>query len=746
MSLTNPWVLLALAALPLLWWLLRVTPPAPKRESFPAIRLLAELKPTEETPARTPPWLLALRLFAAGLVIVGLAGPVRDAGSSLPGQGPVLLVLDNGWAAAPDWPRRMQAADGVLERAARAGRPAALLATAPHETGGAPAITPVMPAADLHARLASLRPAPWPADRAGATKALRGFALAGAGVVYIADGLTGGAGFADFAQALRGAGAVREICCGPAPPRLLLAPDSRPDRLVARVAQPPQAAETKAAVLAQTGEGRTLVRTEVTVPAGSAVGQADILAPAEVRNRLSRLVLEGAPSAGSVALLDEGLRRRPVGLVVSGDQAQADAAFIGSLFYVRRALAPYAELREADLPTLLSRDVSVLVMADNPPTEGPAREALTRWVEGGGLLVRFAGPRTAEAANADPAPSPAAPDPLLPESLIAGDRDLGGAMSWSKPAGLAAFPADSPFAGLPVPADVTVTREVLADPSAALAAHTWARLADGTPLVTEAARGRGRVVLFHVTADADWSNLPLSGVFVDMLRRLVALSAGVTATPASGAVLAPTQTLDGYGVLGRPPPAAAGLAADAFARTPVSPQHPPGFYGPETARRALNLANALPVPEAAPPVASAGREPFAGAAPARAFGPWLIAVAAGLLGLDMLIALVLRGLLRLPRARRVAAAALIGAVLAGGSAARADDLDTSPNPALATRLGYVVTGDTQVDTVSREGLEGLSVFVNQRTAVVLAEPDAIELGRTDLSLYPLLYWPITPDA
>ncbi len=747
MSLTSPWVLLALAALPLLWWLLRVTPPAPRRESFPAIRLLAGLKPTEETPARTPPWLLALRLFAAGLVIVGLAGPVRDAGSGLPGHGPVLLVIDNGWASAPDWPRRMQAADGVLDRAARAGRPAALLATAPDETGGVPAITPVMPAPDLHARLASLRPAPWPVDRASAGKALRGFAASGAGVVYIADGLTDGAGFPDFVAALRGAGALREVCCGAAPPRLLLSPESKPDRLVARVAQPPQAAATRAVVLAQTGEGRTLVRTEVTVPAGSALGQGDIVAPIEVRNRLARLVLEGAPSAGSVALLDEGLRRRPVGLVLSGDQAQADTPFIGSLFYVRRALAPYAELREADLTTLLSREISVLVMADNPPTEGPARQALTRWVEAGGLLVRFAGPRTAEAATADPAASSSpGSDPLLPESLMAGDRDLGGAMSWSKPAGLAPFPPDSPFAGLPVPGDVTVTREVLADPSATLAAHTWARLADGTPLVTEAARGRGRVVLFHVTADADWSNLPLSGVFVDMLRRLVVLSAGVAVAPTNGTVLAPVQTLDGYGVLGRPPAGAAGLAADAFGRTAVSPRHPPGLYGPETARRALNLASTLSAPEAAPPITGAGREPFAGAAPARAFGPWLIAASVGLLGIDMLIALVLRGLLRLPRARRLAAVALVGAFLTGGAAARADDLDSSSNPALATRLGYVVTGDSQVDTVSRQGLEGLSMFVNQRTAVVLSEPDAIELGRTDLSFYPLLYWPITPDA
>ena len=75
--------------------------------------------------------------------------------------------------------------------------------------------------------------------------------------------------------------------------------------------------------------------------------------------------------------------------------------------------------------------------------------------------------------------------------------------------------------------EVTVNRQVLAEPSADLAAHTWATLADGTPLVTESTKGAGRIVLFHVTANADWSNLPLSGLFVDMLRRLVALSVGV---------------------------------------------------------------------------------------------------------------------------------------------------------------------------------------------------------------------------
>src|ERR1700758_3228340 len=168
-----PWVLLALPALPLLWWLLRVTPPAPRSETFPAIRLLMGLHAREETPARAPWWLLLLRMVAATLVIVALARPVLDAGSALPGLGPVLLVMDNGWAAAGDWPRRMQAANTVLDRAERAGRQVALLATAADETGALPQATAPLPVADLRAKVAALHPEAWPPDRAAAAAALR---------------------------------------------------------------------------------------------------------------------------------------------------------------------------------------------------------------------------------------------------------------------------------------------------------------------------------------------------------------------------------------------------------------------------------------------------------------------------------------------------------------------------------------------------------------------------------------------
>ncbi|MBR0646931.1 BatA domain-containing protein, partial [Plastoroseomonas hellenica] len=105
-----PWLLAALVALPVLVWLLRVTPPAAKRQSFPAIRLLRDLPPTEETPARTPWWLLLLRLVAAALIILGLARPIWQPGAATGGSGPLLIVVDDGWAAAADWPARAASA------------------------------------------------------------------------------------------------------------------------------------------------------------------------------------------------------------------------------------------------------------------------------------------------------------------------------------------------------------------------------------------------------------------------------------------------------------------------------------------------------------------------------------------------------------------------------------------------------------------------------------------------------------
>ena len=727
-SFAAPWLLLALPALPLLWWLLRVTPPQPRRMDFPAAMLLRDLPAAEETPARTPWWVLLLRIAAAALLILGLARPVLGPGGTGSGEGTLLLVLDDGWASGPDWPLRVAIAQSELDRAAREGRPAALLTTAPGEGAAPPRVIGPMPAADLAPRLAALRPRSWPPDRQAALAALESWSARSErfSALYLSDGIVhrDDDTAAAFMNRLQAGGGLTLARAEERPVRLLAPPRTEGDRLMLTLRQSPVNAAGEAQVIARAQDGRALARASFQLGAGATEAEAVLELPTEIRNRVYRLDLAEENGPGGVVLLDERFRRRPVGLLPGTQEAAADAPLIGDLFYLERALNPFAELRRGDVERLLSRPLSVLILADRP-VSGPEQAALTRFVEQGGMLIRFAGPRLAEH-----------PDTLLPVQLRA-ERQLGGSLSWEQPQHLAPFAEGSPFAGLPVPAEVSVERQVLAEPSARLADKVWARLTDGTPLVTAETRGQGRIVLFHVTATAEWSDLPLSGLFVSMLRRLVALSSGVPGQEGEGA-LAPIEALDGFGRLVPPPPGAQPIPASGEAVP--SARNPPGWYGTsggEGFRRALNLGDTLRAPRLhANPPAGAATRTIAGIPPERDLGPWLMAAALALLAIDLLASLRLRGLLTLARAAGVALV-----LMAGTAHAQEDNL-----PALVTRLGYVVTGDNGIDETMRQGLVGLSDFVNRRTAAALAEPSGVTPGRDDLSLYPLLYFTVRPDA
>jgi len=738
---TEPWLLLALAALPALWWLLRVTPPPPRQAVFPPLRLLRDLPPTTHSAARTPPWLLALRLLAAGLLVAGLAGPVWNAPPPLRGTGTLLVVVDDGWAAAADWGERVRAIDARLAEAARTDRPVALLATAPRLN---PTPLATGDAAGARAALAVLKPSPWPVDRAAAAAAIATWHGTGE-VLYLGDGLRD-AGWTAFARALAAVGPVTRLDPGRAPASLMLPALPTAAGIVARVARSDQSAAS-VPVLAQAADGRTLARIDVPFAAAAAVGRATLALPPEQRNRLTRLVLaepvaaglSPVAGAGAVALLDAGARRHdvalpdPIAAAASADAAAGqDAPLRGAGYFLRRALAPVAEVSGGPLAATLARHPAMVLLPDRPVLAGsPDATALGEYVQGGGLLLRFAGPEMA-AATAD-----GVRDPLLPVPLLIADRQLGGAMSWDRPQAIEPAPPNSPFAGMAIPDDVLITRQVLADPAADLAVATWLRLRDGTPLVTQRPVGAGRVVLVHVTANADWSNLPLSGLFIEILRRTLALSAvtGPAAEAVGDAPLVPSQTLDGFGQLGAPPAGVAAILPAALGALRAGPSHPPGFYGAEAARRALDLAANLAPPEASPPLPDERTQPTRAGVAGVALGPPLLGLAALLLALEGVLALRARGLL----GQGAVAAMLLLACWPAYAA-------PPPAAALSSRLGYVRTGDAAIDDISRAGLVGLSAYVRARTAAALDEPDGVVPGSDDLSLYPLLYWPVTPGA
>src|SRR5690606_15038252 len=127
----NPLVLWGLASLPALWFLLKVTPPAPRLVVLPSARLLTGLIPEKQTSSHTPWWILLLRMTIAALVIIALARPVYNPSEALAGSGPVRIVMDNGWASAPTWDAQTRAALDITALAERGERSVYVQTTTP---------------------------------------------------------------------------------------------------------------------------------------------------------------------------------------------------------------------------------------------------------------------------------------------------------------------------------------------------------------------------------------------------------------------------------------------------------------------------------------------------------------------------------------------------------------------------------------------------------------------------------------
>lgn len=769
----QPLILAALVALPLIWWLLRFTPPRPVEVAFPAVRLLLGLRANEQTPARSPWWLTALRILIAALIIGALAGPVfNPPNAATNASRNLLIVVDNGWSAASRWSKRQDMIASLLQQADSRGQTVSIVATAGQQPGAA--LEPLSPA-KAGEKASGLKPLPYAPNRLNAAKALASVpAASGLDVVWLCDGIDGD-GATELAaelQRLSAGYSFSVVTDTRGNGALALAAFSNVEKGLAARVLGAEGAPRTGRISALSGRGARLADAPFTLAEGAQSVETVIDLPLELRNQIARLEIDGEASAGATYLLDARSFWQRYG-ITSGEAREAAQPLLSPTHYIERALTPHGEVTvsstgniERDTASLLERHPSVLILANIGQIVDHASDRLKQWTEKGGVLIRFAGPRLEKGGDA-----------MLPVPLRQGGRTLGGALSWQTPQTLAPFEENSPFYGLAVPEDIKINRQVLADPAEQQhsPAQVWARLQDGTPLVTAARMGQGWLVLFHVSANSDWSNLPMSGLFVEMLRRTADLSnisgdasadsdaSGKTPERALNAarttLLAPWQTLDGFGRMGQPPVTANALPAASADTISPSASHPPGLYGKQGHTRALNIASAKTNLKAldaarlgAQIITYEARKPVM-------LMPWLLLAAFGLFAIDAIITLTLLSGAALfrradaPAAVAMAVFAAAGAMLLAAAPAPAAAQDTTAaisefalKASLNTSLAYVITGDTATDEISQKGLSGLSRVLAARTAAEPADPTGVDVERDELVFFPLLYWPVRPDA
>ena len=177
----------------------------------------------------------------------------------------MILIVDDGWAAAQNWAGRQAAVTNLIDQAEREGRAVVVATTAPAAADQASRRAPsMMTPTEARGVVESLQPKPWSTDREFALGPLIGFGGLTVDkpghVVWLSDGL-GGEAAADMAGKLKRLGAVTVVADAPeALARVLRPPVSEGGALVLRAVRADAGSENSGWVRALAEDGRPLAR------------------------------------------------------------------------------------------------------------------------------------------------------------------------------------------------------------------------------------------------------------------------------------------------------------------------------------------------------------------------------------------------------------------------------------------------------------------------------------------------------
>jgi hypothetical protein len=472
---------------------------------------------------------------------------------------------------------------------------------------------------------------------------------------------------------------------------------------------------------------RIIEQVETRLTPGEKINPVTLDVPDVIRNDIARIAIKERPSAGTVILMDDQFRRKFIGIVDTEDEGKTP--LIEKDYYLTKALEPYAKLTHGTVDELIAQQIDMIIMPDIGAMPPATLDMVEEWVDQGGLLLRFAGPNmTQNMGGAD--------QYLLPVPIRRGGRALDGALTWEKPVRLTEIPEHSPLYGIDIQDDITIKRQLLAEPVSGLSDKSWALLEDGTPLITAARQGNGQIVFVHTTATPEWSNLALSGFYIQMLRRMTELAGhmGTENTARQGGVYQPLLTLNEKGTLTRPAPTNRPIEAGMIESLPVSSIHAPGLYHSAGRSIRFNLGQRIDnfVPMPAPP-SSAITRGYENSAQENLL-PQILLLAFALFLIDWVIMILMQSRLRFAR---LFSAAMIVILPAPSYAAQtyADGI----------YLAYVRTEQPQVNRTVEQGLNVLADTLIRRTS---AEPSgiiAIDPNKDELTFFPLIYWPVTKN-
>ena len=746
-SFYHPLYLISLLLLPLIYFLIKLTPPQPHVILFPPISILKKLVPAEKTPKNSPLLLLIVRLFLVGAIITALAGPYYQISDKvIINNQPLLIVVDDSWSSAQDWDQRKNFIQNLIHEAELQSVPTYIYAASDNN------ISQFIDYATTRNKIKILNPKPYVPNYSVAINIIREFTKSheNCHIVWLAPALAhpDAGEFITSLESDKKKTPNISIYANHNDIKILRNPINQKEAIHIDIENYNQSLNSPIEIIASDFYGNTLFQQHFDQKFQTK-DKILIKAPLELRNKVSHLRINNQHTAGSVALLDDRSRRARIGIFAQSKD-NSTQPLLSAYYFLSKALNPFADIvipnsgSITPIDDLLSQNITTLILSDVGLLTKSDEHVVAKFLTDGGSLIRFSGPNLAAKA-----------DDLLPVKLRPASRNLGGAISWEKPKKIAQFEHSSPFYEFSIPDDILISRQLLAEPTNDLNDKTWVRLEDGTPLVTAERRGKGLLVFFHISAETSWSNLPISGLFIDMLNKLSLYSFisdeikknDVTEINNSSQLsLRAVKLLDGFGnFLPGPIDSVPSISLNNSGFTDSN--NLPGFYVDGSITRAVQPISKNEILSKLDDIIKNKTINTLDDISRYDLSSVFLLLSVLLFLIDTLLSTPKSNLsiniFKFPKLILFITILLAPNDEAYATSSPSDQLPSKEMISILTsRLAYVLNGDNNIDATAYDGLKHLTNELRARTSYEPGDPIGLDLNKDDLSLYPLIYWPI----
>jgi len=720
----EPAIFAALASLPIVWWLLRRFPPTPEKVIFPSLAIIKQLHSQPRTNRKTPPWLLIFRITLLMFAILAFAKPYFDsnkkdmtAWNNIAQSSKVIIIVDDGYGFAQNSSSIKQSGDRIINTAGINNAQTAVISASDAATIKHISFTNTeLAKAILH----QISPKAYLPDRTAIIQNLHNSAdYSSARIFWLSDGLDANDSLIQEAKHKPDNFFIfkPELSKLPVCIKKIESSVDGFDIDVERLSQ------RSSNVFTIEGRGRdnSVILTETRKFETSALTANVIIKPArEVRNHLTRLTINGGTNACAVWLMDDESAVKSAGIITSSNAD--NQPFLQEKYYLTKALEGYAQIDYGNVDELLKAASGLLILPDSTIINTSDSAKLQQWVENGGILLRFAGKNLEDKLKAGDTE-----DILLPVK-ISSIFSYGGIANISGQQKLKKFEEKIPLANLSYGSTVNIRK--LAIPATQSNTHeVWARLEDGSPLITSQSRKSGRIIFVHTTANNDWSDFALSGTFVSFVQNILSISGG-THTVKEG-FAKQTEELDGYGNLTSITTANDIKDIQSLRSNPE--KFKSGYYSSGQASIAVNMGRSYGLT----PINYNAAIDYNENTGSKDFTVILAIIAAIMLGIDSILSLVKT---MYKSAQKMLVTLFITFALIPTQSLAKNS--SEENPAFKTTIAYVQTGNAKLDRSTEAGITRLSNELANRTSAICNAPVSINLERDDISLYPILYVPI----